>query len=131
MRRFVLVGMALILSLAAAQAKKPACFDIDWDKFDGERLNPSGGDSVMLGPCVPSAIPPDEADVGPGGESNTWSIFSCGYAAFRDGKAVRANPYRKNADLKNAWARGWAKAKLDCSKGGWWDEEAKTVIKMQ
>jgi hypothetical protein len=131
MRSTVLTGVALVLSLAAAEAKKPACFPIDWDTFDQAKLNPNGDDAVMLGPCVTSAVPPDEVDVGPGGTGNWWGIFSCGYAAYRDGKAARANPFRRNTELKDAWAKGWDKAKLDCSKGGWWDEEAKTVIEMR
>lgn len=130
MRKLAIIVAASILGLTSAQAKKPACFPINWD--DGgpyERLNPAGDESVMLGPCVPSAVVPDgpEDESAPG---NWWLAFSCGYAAYRDGKATQVNPYHKNAGLKEAWGKGWDKAKLDCTKGGWWDEDGKAVIKI-
>ncbi len=75
----------------------------------------------MLGPCPdPGGLPADVKLDEFVGRAQWWAAFSCGYAAYRAGKPNK-NPYRKNADLKEGWGKGYSKAKLDCREGGWVD----------
>ena len=90
--------------------------DIAQDKSDPEELNPDGGNANLFGLCEGiKDLRSEAADQWPG-RGQWWGALNCGYYAYRQGKASRANPYY-NLHLAEGWGKGWEDAHEACTAG--------------
>jgi hypothetical protein len=76
-------------------------------------LNPDGGNATMFGLCgVIEDLPKGQEP----SRHHWWNAYSCGYQAYRQGKAFGVNPYH-NDELETRWSAGWNDARNACQTG--------------
>ena len=103
MKKLLLAGVALItLSTSAGAHKMPHNRPCDVAQDNPGDLNPGGGNAIMFGLCSGIKDLPNNKEAS---RSHWWNAHNCGYQAYREGKAIRANPYH-NDELKEKWLDG-------------------------